>query len=38
LIIAGMVAISYLFGSITYLFLISHEIEAPNAEKIEVVK
>ena len=38
LIIDGTTAISYLFGTITYLILISNEIQAPDVERIEVVK
>jgi len=33
-----MASISYLFGAITYLILISNEIQAPDIEKIEIVK
>jgi hypothetical protein len=38
MIIAGTAAISYLFGTITYLILISNEIQNPDVEKIKVVK
>jgi hypothetical protein len=38
LIIAGTTAISYIFGTITYLISISNEIQNPDIEEIELGK